>query len=227
MNKVIPKPTNYTDFDPEHAASFCELEYQVSTSAKVYFSFAVRDLESDESDRALVNALSNAKRALHLQVETLANAFGFQTYFSKKRPNFHDYLDFCKEVGVVAPKILKRVNAVRNAVEHDYYIPKLSEVEDFIDVVELFLVATDRFFIQFPTEFEFLPRTKLIHDLPEIRSVEMLPYSGEIYLLDMRVEYIKGESWSSYKERCAIKVSATHEHYLKWLKLLIEKVYQA
>lgn len=210
---MIPSPTDYDDFDPYHSTSWGRLEYQVATTARLYFDFAVQDIENEKSERALVNALSNAKRALHLQVETLANALGFKIYSSKKRPNFHDYVGFCEKAGVVTPRILRKLNSIRNAVEHDYYIPDVSEVEDFIDVVELFLSATDRFFFQFPLDAEFLPRKKVKDDAPDIHSIKLEAYSGEIRLITYGVER-------------EIKVSAKDESYYNWLHVLIEKVHR-
>jgi len=50
-----------------------------------------------------------------------------------------------REIGVVAPKVLERLNKIRNRIEHDYYCPTIEEANDFIDVVELFPYATLNF----------------------------------------------------------------------------------
>jgi hypothetical protein len=39
-------------------------------------------------------------------------------------------------------RILRRLNSLRNTVEHEYYSPTRGESEDFVDVVALFLAAT-------------------------------------------------------------------------------------
>ncbi|EGQ9837263.1 hypothetical protein [Vibrio cholerae] len=182
---MIPLPSNYSDFDPNFSTSWTKLEYPVKTTPRHYLDFALKDFEECKkvkSDRALVNALSNAKRSLHLQVETIAKGFGFAN-LERGYPNFHCYLNYCEKCGVVTPRILKKLNSVRNAVEHEYYIPTESETEDFIDVVELFLAATDKFIFQFPTYLEWLPGN--IDDCVQfdIRSIELEPNTGCLMLV--------------------------------------------
>lgn len=223
---MIPSPSHYEDLDPDHSSSWGKIEYQTETTPRLYLDFAIEDLESDKTGRAFVNSLSNAKRALHLQIETLSNAFGFRVAVSKKNPNFYDYLGFCEKCGVVTPRILRRLNSIRNSVEHDYYIPTEREVEDFVDVVELFLAATDRYFYQFPLDFEFLPLKKKEEDLPEIFSVELKPFGGEVLLLVRRSRKERCEDWDSFVERNSIKILASEDVYFDWLNLLIKKVHK-
>jgi hypothetical protein len=222
-------PSDYDDFDPFHSTSWDKIEYQVDTSPRLYLDFAIKDLEFEKSGRTLVNSLSNAKRALHLQVETLANAFGFSVINTKKWPNFHDYLAYCEKCGIVTPRILKKLNKVRNAVEHEYYIPTESETEDFVDVVELFLAATDRFIYQFPLEFEFLPRKKLNSNAPDIAHVEIKPYIGELFLIIYPQEDRDEdkEDWDVYRHKASIKLSPKDESFFIWLALLVEKVHKS
>lgn len=117
---------------------------------RTYFEFAIADLESEDSRRSCVNALSNAKRALHFQIDLIAQAFGIHKLASSKNLPFPSKLDFCVNCGVVGPRILRKLNRVRNAMEHEYYMPGKEETEGFADVVELFLAATDRFIRSFP-----------------------------------------------------------------------------
>jgi hypothetical protein len=117
---------------------------------RTYFEFAVADLESEDTKRSCVNALSNAKRAVHFQIDLIAQAFGIQEVASPKKLSFPPKLEFCINCGVVGPRILRKLNRIRNAMEHEYYIPNKEETENFVDVVELFLAATDRFMYEFP-----------------------------------------------------------------------------
>ncbi|MEH6357450.1 MAG: hypothetical protein V7745_00565 [Pseudomonadales bacterium] len=226
---MIPFPTDYDDFDPYSSSSSNRIEYEVETSPQTYLNYAIDDIENEKTSRTLVNSFSNAKRALHLQVETLANAFGFKAATNKKRPNFHDYIAYCKNCGVVTPRILKKLNKVRNAVEHEYYTPNESETEDFIDVVELFLAATDRFIFQFPLDYEFLPGEKLKDNIPDICSIELKPFSDKITLVvyskdkhDENIEDVK-----SYKKRESIEILAGESMYFTWLSFMVEKVYKS
>ena len=212
----IPKPNNFRDFDPAHATSHGRVGYSVSITPECYLEFAISDFDqttNDESGKSLINALSNAKRALHLQVETLANAFGFENGVSNKRyPNFHDYLGYCEKCGVVTPRILKKLNRVRNAVEHEYYIPSKSETEDFIDVVELFLFATERFIYQFPTFLELLPgsQDESIKGCPN--GVELAIGSGELRLTE--------------GDKTLTSINPAQAEFYLWLAVLVDGVHK-
>lgn len=212
----IPLPNNFSNFDPAHATSHGHVTYSVDTSPQCYLDFAISDFEestNDTSGKSLINSLGNAKRALHLQVETLANAFGFKNAVCNKRyPNFHDYLDYCEQCGIVTPRILKKLNRVRNAVEHEYYIPTKGETEDFIDVVELFLFATERFIYQFPTFLEWLPGSQDVSVDGCPNAVELSVNSGELRLTE--------------GERTLVSLKPAEPEFYKWLLVLIDGVHK-
>ncbi|EPF1751734.1 hypothetical protein ACSQUR_003219 [Vibrio alginolyticus] len=107
-------------------------------SANQYLDFAILDLKDGQSERNLINAISNAKKALHIRMEEIAKGFGYQSK-SNKFPSMFGYLESC---GFVTPRTLERINSLRNRVEHDYISPKLEDVETYIDVVSLFLEST-------------------------------------------------------------------------------------
>jgi hypothetical protein len=104
-----------------------------------YLDFAQLDVAGEDA-RSAINALSNAKRALECQLDSLMIAFGMHEVAS----SWHvpQKLTFLKEIGVVAPRILTKINRYRNAMEHEYTYHPLETVADFVDVVALFLQAT-------------------------------------------------------------------------------------
>jgi hypothetical protein len=128
------------------------LEFESEYFPFEYLEFARQDLETSEDARNTINAVGNAKRALHLQVETICNGYGYKA----KSNDFPPKLNFLREIGVVAPKVLEKLNKIRNRIEHDYYCPTVEEANDFIDVVELFLYATLSFVAVFPDESIFI-----------------------------------------------------------------------
>jgi hypothetical protein len=75
-----------------------------------YLAFAEADLAEADSDRARINALSNAKRALHLQIERLSYALGFDRWSGSELRGFPRRLDFARRCGTITPRILERVN---------------------------------------------------------------------------------------------------------------------
>jgi hypothetical protein len=118
-----------------------------------YLSFAKQDLLDGHTSRHLVNSIANAKRALHLRLEDLCLGFGAGNL--KKLKRFPQLMEYVQSCGIVAPEVLRRLNQLRNDVEHDYEIPKLIEVEIYTDVVELFLSATDRWRDRQPCDAEY------------------------------------------------------------------------
>ena len=130
-----------------HLLTTRPIEIIVNSTPRTYFNFAIEDLHAI-SERSLVNSFSNAKRCLHFQIDLLSKALVVQKV-KGYRSTFPEKLDFCKKSGLVGTKILYKLNKIRNVMEHEYYIPQQDEVENFIDVVELFLAATGRFIKNF------------------------------------------------------------------------------
>lgn len=151
-----------TDFKPEHLleysdglASYDWISYGPGTSPSAYLEFARKDFEESDGERSLINAVGNAKRAFHKSVEILCENLGFELIHKRKKLGFDIKLNHIAKCGILSARILSKLNKTRNKVEHDYYIPTLVEVENYLDIVELFLFAMGRVLERFPTEIEF------------------------------------------------------------------------
>jgi hypothetical protein len=48
------------------------------------------------------------------------------------RSSFPQRLGFCRRCGVGSPRIIEKVNWLRNAVEHEYRVPSREKAEDFV-----------------------------------------------------------------------------------------------
>lgn len=195
---------------------------------RMYYDFSVADIENGFDDRSRVNALSNAKRALHFQVELISSAFGIEKLPYKERHNFPNKLEFCRKCGVTGERVLNKLNKIRNLVEHEYRIPTKDELEDFIDIVELFLSATDRFVYHFPVDLEleeFSNENK--ESLPEICAVEMPPNKGVVRLCVwpgkegprnlISIDFVERQPDNSIK----VHVS-DGDTYFKWVRLIVD-----
>ncbi|MDR0241621.1 MAG: hypothetical protein LBJ65_08465 [Burkholderia sp.] len=119
-------------------------------SARQYLRFAEHDIEEGDTPRHLVNAITNAKRALHLRMEDTCNGFGFEKLGGSR--SFPSMVNFISSLGITAPRLLVRLNKLRNEVEHDYVLPSRQDVETFLDVASLFVAATDRWVDRQPCE---------------------------------------------------------------------------
>lgn len=127
-------------------------------SASNLLDFAIADLKDGDvaasaSPRHLVNALSNAKKALHLRLEDVCLGFGCGSLKSVK--SFPKLIAYARNCGVVAPRVLERLNSRRNMVEHEFDVPKKEDVENFVDVVQLFLAATGRWEFRQPADVDY------------------------------------------------------------------------
>ncbi|HBB29642.1 MAG TPA: hypothetical protein DC000_10445 [Clostridiales bacterium] len=128
-----------------------ELPFDVLPSE--YLSFMEKDIK-DNTKHGLINALSNAKRALDCQIESLLYIFCLKNYSDKNRFNIPKKIEILNSIGIIAPRILNKINKVRNTVEHDFYCPSEEEVQDFADVIMLFNSYTDKYLYSFPSDCE-------------------------------------------------------------------------
>jgi uncharacterized protein YutE (UPF0331/DUF86 family) len=126
-----------------------KVESPFGLTAEECIDFANEDIKGD-SKKDIVNAISNTKRAIENRVDHLLFAFGFLNLV--KKGDFPDKLELLNEIGIIAPKILRKVNKIRNLLEHQYKVPNKGEVEDAIDVALLFLEATRKYIYYFIDE---------------------------------------------------------------------------
>lgn len=110
-------------------------------SIEQYLHFAASDL-ANETAQGTINALGNAKRALHLTIDNLLSAYGLLTH--NKRQSFPHKLELLDGAGLFTLSILKTLNLERNVMEHEYKVPDRSRVLETIDVAQLLLLATRR-----------------------------------------------------------------------------------
>jgi len=180
--------------------SWCWVREDTAVKPKEYFDFAQMDRSDGTSGRHLVNSVSNSKRALHLRMENLYNGFGGMVVAGKPH-NFPELVGFLRKCGIVSPRILDRINKLRNAIEHDYYVPTIDEVDTFLDITELFLGATDILIFRQPDTIDFA--TDAVRD-----------YTGELALAEMSFEWKVGQ----------IKLTFIDEHHRGPSKHIVQRM---
>jgi hypothetical protein len=121
-----------------------------------FMAFAKVDLE-ENTERSMVNALSNIKRAVDCRILSLLLLFGVYNKAKKENWNFPQSADFLSKIGVLAPNILKKINRKRNELEHDFKRPTCEEVIDYFDVASLFLSSTNQFLQRTYTDYGICP----------------------------------------------------------------------
>jgi hypothetical protein len=107
---------------------------------KEYLQYAKLDLK-EKTKKALLNSIMNSKRAIDCQIDSIC----FNLGNLNKRLNFPEKIVFLRKIGIISPNILKKINKIRNLMEHEYKIPNKSDVEDAVDIADLFLASTEKF----------------------------------------------------------------------------------
>ncbi|QJX47370.1 hypothetical protein HMJ29_10640 [Hymenobacter taeanensis] len=106
-------------------------------------------------NRALINAISNAKRAIDCQIDTAFNHFGIS--FDTIPSAAHDYcnhfnfsnkdlplkLRLIQSMSFTPSGLLSNIRNLRNKLEHYYEIPSEREVQDAIELAELFVLSME------------------------------------------------------------------------------------
>ena len=217
----------------ESTISFNKVELSKRISPRMLFEFAQLDLNLKPKAHAMINALSNAKRALHFQIDIITKSLGIMKLPHNQRDNFNKKLLFCKKCGIISPPILQKLNRLRNSMEHDCLIPKSAQVQDFIDIVALFLLATDKLVHQFPGELDFIYSRKSKITLPDIQQIYFPIGEGIIYLCYNNI-FLKDELREAGIEtidqifkKYSIKITPiSGDLFYSWVKFIIKFSYK-
>lgn len=112
-------------------------------------------LAEDDFERgglsALVNATTNVKRAIVSQLDQLLISFGY----SSLRWNVPKKIERLRALGLLAPRLLRKIVDMRNILEHEYATPELEKVEEALDIASLFVMSASAMFIPFDDVLEF------------------------------------------------------------------------
>lgn len=65
-------------------------------------------------------------------------------------------LEQISQLGVITPRVLTKLNRIRNLIEHEFHKPSKEKVADFVDVVALFHEATRIYLHNVPNDAEIM-----------------------------------------------------------------------
>ena len=184
------------------AAGSTEVDSPFDLKAEDFLSFAEEDVKGDK-DKDIINALSNAKRAIENRMDHLLYAFGYPIL--EEHWNFPEKIDMLNNLGIIAPRILRKINTIRNLLEHEYKLPNKAEVEDAIDVAILFLESTKKFIYQFVADFTCYDKEHRLNlEFKDHREIKIWIISPEDEVFSI-----------TYKDST----------FCDWLRFLIESAY--
>ncbi len=98
---------------------------------------------------ALLNSATNAKRAIRCQVNRILSSVGYDPAAIKIKQK----LDLIGQLGFLRPRLLRKVDAARNLLEHEYKCPTIEAVEETIELAALFVEASSQALKGFKSEF--------------------------------------------------------------------------
>lgn len=132
-----------------------------------FLDFALQDSLSPGEERNRCNCLGNCKRAIDCQIDHLIDRLGFLPLARKDKWKMPQKIEFISQMGVVAPRILRRVNQLRNRLEHEFDAPSAEKVEDALDVATLFVSYAE--LVRLPVlNFHFHPGPTVEYDYEEM-----------------------------------------------------------
>lgn len=128
--------------NPPHRYNYTPKGSGFEIDSGQFEEFALEDSKSD-SIHSRVNALSNVKRAIECRIDEMLYALCLHVKSEKEQWNFPKKVKVLSELGIIAPRILEKINQQRNRLEHEYIRPTKGDVEDALDVAILFLGYSD------------------------------------------------------------------------------------
>jgi hypothetical protein len=139
-------------FDPDSGSGY---SCPFAMRPEDFITYAKADFFNADA-KGLVNALSNAKRAVDCQVDSFLVAIGLDPenldkqlgkegirFVGNGQSSGSGPLKFrlLQALGFATPSIISRMRRLRNLLEHEYKKPRRKDVSDAIDVAELFVQA--------------------------------------------------------------------------------------
>ena len=151
----------------------------------------------------LEDSLANSKRAIECQIDCLLYSFGLFQLSKKRRLNFPRKIEIISDLGITSPRILQKVNILRNKLEHEYKKPKLDEVEDAFDIGLLFSKYVERYWKKYRVNvgIEFYKEDKWM-------GADIDPEGGFVII-------VNGIGW---EEPFEFSMSSSDNLYLDFLK---------
>jgi hypothetical protein len=200
--------------------TYCDVRIPFEIKSRDFLSYAEYDVNSNY-EHHLINALSNVKRAIDCQIDSLLFAFGLYRKSKEENWRFPYKVSILKELGITSPRILNKINTKRNQLEHQYSSAKREDVEDALDVATLFNAYTGRFLINALIEGE-------IHNDDTEKNVVIEGTNITVCdFIKIGIDYDKsiliiGSFSEKENKHISIEIPVTKDEYFDYLKIYID-----
>ncbi len=196
--------------------------HSIDPDPKPFIIQARKDL-INANNSEYFNSILNSRRAVRAQVDRILNSLGFEA----KKMNIKKKIQLLRQLGLPSPNILKRIDEPRNNLEHNYVIPKKEDVEDALDIAELFLEATSRGLN--PIETRIYIKVKDDKKKTKIKKRMLMEYELGEKFIDIDVDQIYKlfsikDYWKHAKDHICFfksKIYSSDNLYIPILRLMI------
>ncbi len=114
-----------------------------------FLRYAKEDFQ-DNSNKALINCLSNCKRSIDCQIDSTLKICGINYKDIPLESNdiinstnidksLAHKLKLISSLGFAPSVLISKIRQIRNSMEHEYYLPKRNEVHEGLELTELFI----------------------------------------------------------------------------------------
>ena len=113
-----------------------------------YLGFAENSLKVNNVE-STINTITHLKRALDCQVETFLSTHNLLNIIKKKRSSISmaKKLGFVGTLGLFSSESLIRLNSMRNKIEHEFYVPQISDLNIFFDLTFAFIIIAENIWL--------------------------------------------------------------------------------
>ncbi len=111
-----------------------------------YLEYAEAELDNLEgNDNQKINCVSHIKRAIECELDSFLYALGLSKFI--KPDNFPTKIEWIEGMGIFTPHSLRKLNAIRNEMEHEYSIPKIENIEIYFELASAFIHTLEGYLI--------------------------------------------------------------------------------
>ncbi|MCJ1220159.1 hypothetical protein [Paenibacillus polymyxa] len=151
--------TNFMVHEHDYMGEFL---YTFDVTPEDFLIFAKENINL-KTKKGLIDGMSNAKRAIECQIDSIINFLGYDYKIFDRRNSYQNTKEFINThfaedtvdgitdrikllhiLGVTPSFLISKIRSLRNKVEHEYIIPTLSEVKEAIEIAELFINSSMR-----------------------------------------------------------------------------------
>lgn len=194
---------------------------------KEFLRYSKQDLK-EGGDRGLINALTNAKRAIDCQIDEVFKAFKIEIYKGENQAieSFLSHFDLAEksyfklkliEALNLAPSlIIAQTREIRHKLEHYYEIPDLVDVKRAHDIASLFISSIQGKFRGFYTQFEISNKSASDLENDDLENGDHSP----IIWFNLIMYTGKFTFGTSYQGELSNEIDSKHELFYGLLRLM-------